>query len=256
MSAATGPALVGAGQHLVAVVAHPDDETFGCGSILAAASAAGATVTVICATRGEAGERVPDPDTDDLPLGTVREQELHEAARVLGVERVELLHHRDSDFDGPFPDGALVSVPVDRLADDLAARFDALGPDVVVILDGGDGHRDHLHVRDAVEAAVAAGRYRGRVVLSCLPNGLMRRWVAEMRAGGSGGVYVDLDLDALGTPDDLLTALPAGHVLAVREAAIACHRSQRSPYEDLSPELRREFLATDHVMDLVVASAG
>jgi LmbE family N-acetylglucosaminyl deacetylase len=256
VSAATTPALVGPGRHLVAVVAHPDDETFGCGSILAAAAAAGATVTVICGTRGEAGERVPDPATEDLPLGAVRERELHDAARVLGVDRVELLDHHDSDFDGPPPDGALVSVPVEQLADDLAGRFDALAPDVVVILDGGDGHRDHLHVRAAVESVIASGRYRGRVVMSCLPNGLMRRWVAEMRAEGSGGAYVDLDLDSLGTPDDLLTALPAEHVLEVREEAIARHRSQRSPFEDLSPELRREFLGTDHVMDLVVAPAG
>jgi LmbE family N-acetylglucosaminyl deacetylase len=52
--------IAGAGQHLVVVVAHPDDETFGCGSLIAQASADGARVRVICATRGEAGERMLD----------------------------------------------------------------------------------------------------------------------------------------------------------------------------------------------------
>ena len=44
-------ALAGTGQHMVVVVAHPDDETFGCGSLIAQSSAAGARVSVICASR-------------------------------------------------------------------------------------------------------------------------------------------------------------------------------------------------------------
>ena len=35
---------------------------------------------------------------------------------------------------------------------------------------------------------------------------------------------------------------------ATRERAMACHRSQRSPYDDLSPQLRRAFLSTDYVV--------
>ena len=85
------------------VVAHPDDETFGCGSLIAAAAAAGAQVTVICATRGESGERRPDPVTDGWPLGLLREVELCQAAIVLGVEEVVLLDHVDSGFSGPAP---------------------------------------------------------------------------------------------------------------------------------------------------------
>src|SRR5437763_11299620 len=63
------------------VVAHPDDETFGCGSLLLHAAAAGATTSVVCATRGEAGEG------GAADLGAVREQELRAAARLLGVQR-------------------------------------------------------------------------------------------------------------------------------------------------------------------------
>lgn len=240
--------LAGAGEHLVVVVAHPDDETFGCGSLIAQSAAAGARVTVLCATRGGAGERVPDPVTDRWPLGLVREVELTGAARVLGVEEVVLLGYRDSGFDGAAHPGALVSASPEDLTRDLAVRLAALAPDVVLTLDGSDGHRDHVHLRDALGAAVAGLDRRPRLVHSSLANSLMRRW-AEERAG-SDTVYLDLDLDALGRPDAQLVAIDTSAVLAVREEAIACHRSQASPYDGLSPELRRAFLTIDHIQEM------
>src|SRR5690349_9739463 len=89
------------------VVAHPDDETFGCGSLLLHAVAAGARTSVVCATRGEAGEG----DTADL--GAVRERELREAARLLGVGRVDLLGFADSGMSGEAVPGSLVGAPCD-----------------------------------------------------------------------------------------------------------------------------------------------
>ena len=50
-----------AGTDLLCTVAHPDDESFGLGSLLAGAVAAGARVVLVCATRGEAGETTPVP---------------------------------------------------------------------------------------------------------------------------------------------------------------------------------------------------
>lgn len=86
----------GAPTRLLVAVAHPDDETFGCGGLLLHAAAAGTDTYVVCATRGEAGEG----GTGDEPLGVVRERELHRAAAVLGVREVTLLAHRDSGMSG------------------------------------------------------------------------------------------------------------------------------------------------------------
>lgn len=235
-------------ERVVVVVAHPDDESFGCGSLIARARSDRAHVTVICATRGEAGERLPDPATDAMPLGAVRERELRAAARVLGAESVELLDLADSGFDGPLPDNALCAQPIAQLADRLEARLDALHPDVVITIDGSDGHRDHRHIREAVEMVVGRGSRPVRLIQSCLANSLMRRWIAEMRALNPDAPYHDLDLDSLGRPDRELTRIDASAQLAVREAAIACHSSQVSPYDGLSADLRRGFLCTDFIV--------
>src|SRR4051812_17623426 len=91
------------GMRLQVVVAHPDDETFGCGSLLLHAGAAGVVTSVVCGTRGDAGEW---PEDLDLPPGGVaeqRERELHEAARVLGVDQVEVLGFVDSGMSGEAP---------------------------------------------------------------------------------------------------------------------------------------------------------
>ena len=234
-------------RHLVVVVAHPDDESFGCGSLIARAVTAGSRVTVLCGTRGEMGERTPDPETDHLDLAEVRERELRAAAAVLGVSGVEVLDHADSGFDGAMPAGALCALPVGQLVAELDAAFDRLDPTEVLILDGSDGHRDHVHVRDAVEVVL---RRRPAVGLtqSSLANSLMRRWVEEMRVRRPDTAYLDIDLDALGRPDAELDVIDTSAQLATRERAMACHRSQRSPYDDLSPDLRRAFLTTDFVV--------
>lgn len=233
------------GDRWLAVVAHPDDESFGCGSTLARAAQLGAAVTVVCATRGEAGE--PAEGCPDGDLGAVREDELRRAAARLGVD-VELLDLRDSGFAGDLPPGALCGVPVADLAAQIAATAARLAADVVVVLDGSDGHRDHLHVRAAAHAALpdldGVALYE-----HCLPNRLMRRWLAEMRELRPGTAHLALDPAALGRRDAEVTdVLDVASVLDRREAAIAEHRSQTSPFDGLSAGLRRAFLTEDHLV--------
>jgi N-acetyl-1-D-myo-inositol-2-amino-2-deoxy-alpha-D-glucopyranoside deacetylase len=246
--------IAGDGDRLVVVVAHPDDETFGCGSLIALASAAGAHVTVICATLGESGERRPDPVTDSWPLGLVREAELCQAGVVLGVDEVIILDYVDSGFSGPAPEGALISAPLALVALDLDARLAAIHPDVVLTLDGSDGHRDHCHLRDAVTEAVARQNRSVRLVHSCLARSLMRQWAAAMRTAGPDREHLTIGDDALGRPDHELIEIDTSVVLATRERAIACHLSQSSPFEGLPPALRHRFLTTDYIVEIAPAN--
>jgi LmbE family N-acetylglucosaminyl deacetylase len=235
------------GDRWLVAVAHPDDESFGCGSVIARAAVLGADVTVACATRGEAGETLPGT-TDCADLGTIREAELHRAAERLGAARVDLLGYRDSGFDGEPAPGTLCAAPVEDVARVLTRLVADLRPTVVVVLDGSDGHRDHLHVRAAVHAALPdLPEPRPVVVEHCLPNALMRRWLGEMRSLRPDTPYQALDPATLGRPDAEITdVVDVSDVLDRREAAMAEHRSQASPFDGLSPELRRAFLSTDH----------
>jgi N-acetyl-1-D-myo-inositol-2-amino-2-deoxy-alpha-D-glucopyranoside deacetylase len=226
---------------LLVAVAHPDDETFGCGSVLAHARTRGHTTAVVCATRGEAGEsRVA---TDDL--AALREGELRAAASILGVDEVELLGHVDSDMEGAPGPGALVAVDPAVLAAEIGEQIERWRPDVVVTLDASDGHRDHVAVRDATVAAVDAATTPPSLYFVCLARSSMRRWAEHMSAIGGGEAYLGHEL---GTPDDEITTLvDVSAELDLRWEAIRAHASQASPYDDLPAELQREFLATDRL---------
>lgn len=235
------------GDRWLVAVAHPDDESFGCGSTIAHAAARGAEVTVACATRGEAGEPAPGSPAGDL--GTVREGELRRAAAHLGVRRVELLGYRDSGFDGDPPAGSLCAAPVAEVADALGGLLGELRPDVLLVLDGSDGHRDHRHVGAAARAALrGADGGAPLLVEHCLPNSLLRRWLQEMQSVRPDTAYHSLDPATLGRDDaDITDVLDITGVLDRREAAMAEHRSQTSPFDGVSPELRRAFLTRDHL---------
>jgi LmbE family N-acetylglucosaminyl deacetylase len=244
------------GDRWLVVVAHPDDETFGCGSTIAHAADRGAVVTVACATRGEAGDVGPDFPAD-ADLGAVREAELRRAAALLGVARVELLGYRDSGFDGELLPGSLCAAPVAEVTEVLARLVDESDPAVVVVLDGSDGHRDHLHVRAAMRAALETTAAAPALYEYCLPNSLLRRWLDEMKLVRPDTAYHALDPATLGRSDAEVThVLDTAGVLDRREAAIAEHRSQASPFDGLSADLRRAFLATDHLAEVALPRHG
>lgn len=232
---------------LLVVVAHPDDETFGCGSLLAHATARGVPSVVACATRGEAGSPTPGRGLDDADMGEVREAELHAAAELLGVDRVVLFDWIDSGMEGEPELGTLVAAPLADVAARIAALVDEERPTVVVTLDASDGHRDHAHIRDATLAAMDLATWTpSSVYLHCLPQMLMRAWVDELVRKQPDSQH--LGLRDLGTLEDqITTVVETADLLDLRERAIAVHRSQTSPYEVMPADLRRRFLTAERL---------
>ncbi|MDQ2797950.1 MAG: PIG-L family deacetylase [Actinomycetota bacterium] len=235
---------------LLVVVAHPDDESFGTGSVIAAAVASGAEVTICCATRGEAGEAPASLAGADL--AEVREGELRTAAGILGVHRCVLLRFADSGMSGAPPPGALAAAPSNEVTAALRAVLDDISPDVVVTLDPehGDGHRDHVAI---TRAAVAVCHEHPRVRLYAwgLRRPLLARWFTELARLRPDSGHLDLDRAGLGRPDaHITTVIPVAEFRSLREQAIAAHASQTSPYDGMPGDLRDEFLDTDSLVRL------
>lgn len=166
---------------VLAVIAHPDDESFGLGAILSAFADQGAQLAVLCLTHGEAS-------TLNGVVGDLREiraAELTGAAEVLGVSTVEL---RD------YPDGRLADTPALGLAVaivELAERARAQG---LLVFDpsGVTGHPDH---RQATAAAVAAAAQIGLPVLAwTLPAGIADALNAEYDTSFIGHQAADIEL--------------------------------------------------------------
>lgn len=242
-----------AGTRLQVVVAHPDDETFGCGSLLLHARGAGAVTAVCCATRGEAGEVSSGVEVPPGGVGELREGELRTAADLLGVQRVDVLRFRDSGMTGEAGHDTLAGAEAASVHAGIGAAVDAFGPDVIVTLDGSDGHRDHARVRD-VALAVAAERGLP-AYLQCLPRSIMNRWAERMSGKHSDSVY--LSLGELGTPDGEIThVVDTSEFWQQRWTAIHAHRSQTSPFEGLPDDLARAFLCREHLCVVQASPSG
>lgn len=247
-----------AGRRLLVVVAHPDDETFGLGSVLARAARLGADVTVCCATRGEAGEVVGDVDVS-AGLAVVRERELRAAAEALGVREVVLLPFGDSDMTGEPPAGSLVAAPLDDVVAAVADVVARVRPDVVVTLDpvAGDGHRDHARIGEATTEAVRRAAPDAHLYWWALRRELLQRWLDTLRETRPDAGHLDLDAQGLGRPrDEVTTVVDATADRAAREAAVAQHRSQRPPHADMPPEIAEAFLSEDAFVRVVPPWAG
>lgn len=140
-------------QRLLAILAHPDDESLGNGGMLAKCAEEGVATYLLTATRGERGWFGP-PDEYPGPreLGRIRERELRAAAKRLGIREVVLLDYVDGELDRAEP-GVVVAA--------LVREIRRLRPQVVVTFDpwGLYGHPDHIAVsRFATEAVTASAR--------------------------------------------------------------------------------------------------
>jgi LmbE family N-acetylglucosaminyl deacetylase len=133
---------------LLAVFAHPDDESMGMGGTLAKYAAEGAETYLVCATRGERGwsgaeDRYPGLDA----LGAIRTRELEQAAEILGLNGLYFLDYIDGDVDRADPAEAIRRI---------VTHIRRIMPQVVVTFppDGNYGHPDHIAVGQLTQAAI------------------------------------------------------------------------------------------------------
>ena len=132
---------------LLAILAHPDDESLGFGGTLAKYAAEGVEAYLVTATRGERGRFGSlGKGGDPIEVGRVREAELRAAAAVLGIREVSLLS---------YPDGAVDQVDATTAIRAVVSHIRRIQPDVVVTFgpEGAYGHPDHIAVSQFTTAA-------------------------------------------------------------------------------------------------------
>jgi LmbE family N-acetylglucosaminyl deacetylase len=231
---------------VLAVFAHPDDESLLAGGVLAACAAAGRRVAIVSMTRGERGPTELPGFTDRRALGDIREGELLAAARALGASSAECLE---------YPDGELAGADEEQAARRLAGLLERERPEVVISFsdEGLYWHPDHLAVTRFLNAALellGSGGAGAWLYGATWPEGHAGRLVSLMRARGLSADLWGLEPDAFGAPSHSITISPdVRPFLPAKLAALRGYASQIGPSHLLSAlpdDLAEEFLGREY----------
>ncbi|MGC8959186.1 MAG: PIG-L deacetylase family protein [Chloroflexia bacterium] len=217
---------------LLAVLAHPDDETFRCGGTLALLARRGARVHLLTATRGEAGSCGEPPLCAPEELPAVREAELRCACAALGIEPPRILDYRD---------GTLAEVDAEGL---IAAILDVVRevrPQVLLSFgpEGLSGHVDHIAVGYCAAEAFRRAGHVAALYTVAVPRSLAERL-------GMGRVHPVPD-------EEIALAVDVTPVWEQKMAAMRCHATQwsTSPMTQAPAERQRLFFGTEHFRAVV-----
>lgn len=234
---------------LVCFHAHPDDESIATGGLMTLAKRDGHQVVLVVATRGEQGEPQPGVLNEGEALWERRVVETHQAAELMGLDRVEFLGYEDSGMIGePTNENPLCfwQADVEEASQRLAKILSEVDADVLTIYDshGGYGHPDHIQVhRVGKRAAEIAGV--DRVFQSTMNRDRIRKQMEENASVFEDEVEGELegetaeqmrqraeaaDRGEFGSPESVIThAVDVAEVVDVKKAAMAAHRSQIGP---------------------------
>ena len=201
---------------IIFVFAHPDDESFSSGGTIAHLSKNNAAVKLITATKGEGGETNGICKKKDL--GIIREKELKNAAKVLGIEQIFFLG---------FKDGTLIDIPKNKLKNNILKILKKEKPDIVVTFDknGGSNHPDHKTMSQAATYAFMefSKLSKKRIALyhTAIPQSYLKKY---KKSGLEYKVFGEM----IGTPDqEITTTIDIKDAYSIKIKALMCHKTQQ-----------------------------
>jgi LmbE family N-acetylglucosaminyl deacetylase len=217
---------------ILSVWAHPDDEVYSCGAIMAEAVRRGDRVVCVTATRGELG--TDDEALKGAPLAAIRTQELADCLAILGVTE-----HYWLDY----PDGGCGEVDREEAVSRIQAFIDDVRPDTILTFgpDGATGHIDHISVCEWTTEALR--RSDATATLYYAANS--REWTDKYREVLDRFDVFMGNEPVLHSSDELAIEIYAeGELLDQKMAAIRAQASQTAELLDaLDPALEREMMA-------------
>jgi LmbE family N-acetylglucosaminyl deacetylase len=258
-------------KRLLISYAHPDDESFGNGGLIAKYVAEGAEVYLICATDGDMGT-IPEDMQDDYD--TVRELRLSEldcASEVLGFKKVFKFGYKDSGMMGADStnDPDCLWYQWQHHSEDVTRRvvevIREVQPHVILTFNeyGGYGHPDHIAIQRATCAAferagdatyLTDGQqpYQPqKLYYSSIPGTLLKMMLFWLRLRGKDprrmGVNEDINFEAVVDHiEPTHTKVSVREYLEIWDKASACHKSQGggSAFMRLPMWIRRLLMGT------------
>jgi len=235
---------------LLAVLAHPDDESLGFGGTLAKYASENIETYLVTATRGEAGRFGSlGGQADPVEVGRVREAELRAAAAVLGVREVTILN---------YPDGAVDRIEAAIAIRAIASHIRRIRPHVVLTFgpEGAYGHPDHIAISQFTTAATVCAAdpeyYIEDASLGNLPVHRVaklhylawrnNKWEAYQAAFRKLTSTVDgIQRQATPWPDwAVTTEIDTTACWPTVWKAVCCHQTQMSIYERLEQLTERQ----------------
>jgi LmbE family N-acetylglucosaminyl deacetylase len=221
---------------VMTVWAHPDDESYLAGGLMAIARANGQPVTCVVATPGDHAEA----EDDRARVGALRTAELVSAMQHLGVDDVAVLGLRDGECAAHDPASAAAMIGA-LIADRRPDTVVTFGPD------GFTGHPDHRAVHRWVMAAVETATSPVRVLFAAA--------TAESADNGRDiderfGVF-ERGLPTVFREDELALALGLEHEwLDAKIGALRAHRSQTTWLIDAIGDVRyRSWVSREIFVD-------
>jgi LmbE family N-acetylglucosaminyl deacetylase len=218
---------------VLVVMAHPDDESMGCGGLILRHTRAGVPVHLICATRGEEGWSGKPLGAKKEDLAQIRTHELEEAAATLALGSVEL-------WD--YPDGGVDKVDRQEITQRIWEQITRLRPKAVVGWgpDGAYGHPDHIAMGACTDTAVTSMAEGDRPALYhiAIDQQLAGFYRDAFRLSGDGQALPLIVQDRF----DVTFDLDSDEVM-MKLRAIDCHRSQLEEWRILirdHPRLMQE----------------
>lgn len=225
---------------LIAIFAHPDDESLGTGSTLAKYAAEGVEVFLICATRGERGWTGADRDNPGLTeLGRIREKELICAAKTLGIKNIYFLDYLDGDLDQANPQeviNKLVTL-IREIRPHVALSF---GPE------GAYGHPDHIAISQFSSTACVRAGDNSFKDIDHQPSHVVSKYyymvVSNELKVNYARIFGDIRMNIDGMDRTVTswedwaytTVIDGSEYWRVVLNAVNCHQSQVASYGDLN----------------------
>ena len=222
---------------ILCVVAHPDDETFFAGGTIAKLVNNGHVVKLITAARGEAGELGSPPFCTQVELGQVREQELRNAAKILGISQIFFLDYIDATLD---------KIPVTELSGKIERIILEEQPDVVITFnkEGGSRHPDHMQINKATTHAFEVYKEKTKKHVRLYYSDIPKSLLAKLEQLGT--LYTSFGKIEGTHENDITTTVDITSTADIKLQAFKCHKTQEKDWKNYIkrkhlPEFTQEF---------------